>query len=372
MRLGRSAAALGAAAALVVAGSAVSTPAFADEEDGFTVNSDYTGVADPSVPFTVSGTGCVAPDAPSSPGDPVTPDNPDSTDESVTPYAPSSPNGSDSGSTRTSLMWAVGEGGQGAQGTGTVNSDGSWSATINLAAAGVKDQQRTTLSFACLDYNNNTIKSLGLSLQADSTTLDGSYTLTSEADGSQTIAVEVTGFAPNEEATFRLVPENAYNSETGPVEGDFTVLSTFTADAKGAVSHRFTAPVDVPDGRYKAGVFGIAYGEHAWFQNVLVKSGKMYYVDDGSGTGQAGGDDNAQQPAPGVEDPAAPADPGTDDQAAPAKKPAAEPKPAETKAAASAPAKKGLANTGADLGVVLVAAGFLASGAVVLASRRKA
>lgn len=345
MRLGRSAAALGAAAALVVAGSAVSTPAFADEEDGFTVNNDYTGVADPSVPFTVSGTGCVAPDG---------------------------PDGSDSSSKQTSLMWAVGEGGQGAQGTGTVNSDGSWSATINLAAAGVKDQQRTTLSFACLDYNNNTIKSLGLSLQADSTTLDGSYTLTSEADGSQTIAVEVTGFAPNEEATFRLVPENAYNSETGPVEGDFTVLSTFTADAKGAVSHRFTAPVDVPDGRYKAGVFGIAYGEHAWFQNVLVKSGKMYYVDDGSGTGQAGGDDNAQQPAPGVEDPAAPADPSTDDQAAPAKKPAAEPKPAETKAAASAPAKKGLANTGADLGVVLVAAGFLASGAVVLASRRKA
>jgi len=215
-------------------------------------------------------------------------------------------------------MWAVGEGGQGAQGTGTVNSDGSWSATINLTAAGVKDQQRTTLSFACLDYNNNTIKSLGLSLQADSTTLNGSYTLTSEADGSQTIAVDVTGFAPNEEATFRLVPENAYNSETGPVEGDFTVLSTFTADAEGAVSHRFTAPVDVPDGRYKAGVFGIAYGEHAWFQNVLVKSGKMYYVDDGSGTGQAGGDNNAQQPAPGVEDPAAPADPQRTWRTAPA------------------------------------------------------
>ena len=64
MRLGRSAAALGAAAALVVAGSAVSTPAFADEEDGFTVNNDYTGVADPNVPLTVSGTGCVAPDGP--------------------------------------------------------------------------------------------------------------------------------------------------------------------------------------------------------------------------------------------------------------------------------------------------------------------
>ena len=129
MRLGRSAAALGAAAALVVAGSAVSTPAFADEEDGFTVNNDYTGVADPNVPLTVSGTGCVAPDG---------------------------PDGSDSSSKQTSLMWAVGEGGQGAQGTGTVNSDGSWSATINLTAAGVKDQQRTTLSCACLDYNNNT------------------------------------------------------------------------------------------------------------------------------------------------------------------------------------------------------------------------
>ena len=256
MRLGRFAATIGATATLAVAGTAVSTPALAAEEDGFVTNSEYTGVADPNVPLTVSGTGCVAPDG---------------------------PDGSDSSSKQTSLMWAVGEGGQGAQGTGTVNSDGSWSATINLTAAGVKDQQRTTLSFACLDYNNNTIKSLGLSLQADSTTLNGSYTLTSEADGSQTIAVDVTGFAPNEEATFRLVPENAYNSETGPVEGDFTVLSTFTADAEGAVSHRFTAPVDVPDGRYKAGVFGIAYGEHAWFENILVKNGKIYTVDKGDG-----------------------------------------------------------------------------------------
>ena len=61
MRLGRSVAALGAATALVAAGTAVYAPAFAAEEDGFVTNGDYTGVADPNSTLTVSGTGCLDP-----------------------------------------------------------------------------------------------------------------------------------------------------------------------------------------------------------------------------------------------------------------------------------------------------------------------
>ena len=60
MRLGRSAATLGATAALVAAGAAVSTPAFANGD--FTYTSDYTGVASPDETLTISGTGCASTD----------------------------------------------------------------------------------------------------------------------------------------------------------------------------------------------------------------------------------------------------------------------------------------------------------------------
>ena len=252
MRLGRFAATIGATATLAVAGTAVSTPALAAEEDGFVTNSEYTGVADPSSTLTVSGTGC--------------------TDPAGHP---------------TSLMWAIGNEGSTAAGTGEVQEDGSWSATIDLAravpAAGLKDQQRTGLSFVCADYNNNSLKTLSLSLQLDSSKLSGEYKLINQADGTQTIALDVKGFAPGEEVTFRVAPESAYQSEEGPVEGDFHALGTFNADDGGAVSQSFTPPTDLPDGRYKAGVFGDAYGEHAWFENILVKNGKIYTVDKGDG-----------------------------------------------------------------------------------------
>ena len=345
MRLGRFAATIGATATLAVAGTAVSTPALAAEEDGFVTNSEYTGVADPSSTLTVSGTGC--------------------TDPAGHP---------------TSLMWAIGNEGSTAAGTGEVQEDGSWSATIDLAravpAAGLKDQQRTGLSFVCADYNNNSLKTLSLSLQLDSSKLSGEYKLINQADGTQTIALDVKGFAPGEEVTFRVAPESAYQSEQGPVEGDFHALGTFNADDGGAVSQSFTPPTDLPDGRYKAGVFGDAYGEHAWFENILVKNGKIYTVDKGDGgQGDDGqGDDNRDggaglpDPTEGPAQTAAPAD-GGDPADPPA---AAQPAPAANKPAAETPAKKQLANTGADLGAALVGAGLLASGAIVLASRRKA
>ena len=431
MRLGRSVAALGAATALVAAGTAVSAPAFAAEEDGFVTNGDYTGVADPNSTLTVSGTGCLDPSGnptslmwaigdagsaePAGPAEAAGPtESSEAAGASNSSSSSSSSNDSDastSTSPSTSASASTATSASGSSGTGEVQEDGSWTATIDLAravpAAGLKDQQRTTLSFACVDYNTSAFKTLGLSLELDSTQLSGTYKLINQSDGSQAIALDVKGFRDSEEVTFRAALENVYNSEAGPAEGDYTALATFTADAQGAVNQTFTPSADLPDGRYKVGVFGASYGEHAWFENILVKDGKMYAVDRGDGKGPqqptddetqgtdtgngtstetpttgtdtgagadtgtgtsnetpaAGtGNENAQQqndPAPAA--PAAPA---------PEAKKATESKPAA--GSAPAPAKKELAKTGADLGVALIGAGLLASGAIVLASRRKA
>lgn len=426
MRLGRSVAALGAATALVAAGTAVSAPAFAAEEDGFVTNGDYTGVADPNSTLTVSGTGCLDPSGnptslmwaigdagsaePAGPAEAAGPtessEAADASNSSSSSSSSSSSNDSDastSTSPSTSASASTATSASGSSGTGEVQEDGSWTATIDLAravpAAGLKDQQRTTLSFACVDYNTSAFKTLGLSLELDSTQLSGTYKLINQSDGSQAIALDVKGFRDSEEVTFRAALENVYNSEAGPAEGDYTALATFTADAQGAVNQTFTPSADLPDGRYKVGVFGASYGEHAWFENILVKDGKMYAVDRGDGKGPqqptddetqgtdtetpaasadtdtgtgtgtsnetpaAGtGNENAQQqndPAPAA--PAAPA---------PEAKKATESKPAA--GSAPAPAKKELAKTGANLGVALIGAGLLASGAIVLASRRKA
>lgn len=426
MRLGRSVAALGAATALVAAGTAVSAPAFAAEEDGFVTNGDYTGVADPNSTLTVSGTGCLDPSGnptsllwaigdagsaePAGPAEAAGPtessEAADASNSSSSSSSSSSSNDSDastSTSPSTSASASTATSASGSSGTGEVQEDGSWTATIDLAravpAAGLKDQQRTTLSFACVDYNTSAFKTLGLSLELDSTQLSGTYKLINQSDGSQAIALDVKGFRDSEEVTFRAALENVYNSEVGPAEGDYTALATFTADAQGAVNQTFTPSADLPDGRYKVGVFGASYGEHAWFENILVKDGKMYAVDRGDGKGPqqptddetqgtdtetpaasadtdtgtgtgtsnetpaAGtGNENAQQqndPAPAA--PAAPA---------PEAKKATESKPAA--GSAPAPAKKELAKTGANLGVALIGAGLLASGAIILASRRKA
>ena len=427
MRLGRSVAALGAATALVAAGTAVSAPAFAAEEDGFVTNGDYTGVADPNSTLTVSGTGCLDPsgnptslmwaigDAGSAePAGPAEAAGPTESSEAAgASNSSSSSNDSDastSTSPSTSASASTATSASGSSGTGEVQEDGSWTATIDLAravpAAGLKDQQRTTLSFACVDYNTSAFKTLGLSLELDSTQLSGTYKLINQSDGSQAIALDVKGFRDSEEVTFRAALENVYNSEAGPAEGDYTALATFTADAQGAVNQTFTPSADLPDGRYKVGVFGDSYGEHAWFENILVKDGKMYAVDRGDGAGPqqptgdetqgtdntstgdttgtdstgtdktgntdtdtdntrtaangtAGGEENTKQE--NAQAPAAPA---------PEAKKTAESKPAA--GSAPAPAKKELAKTGADLGVALIGAGLLASGAIILASRRKA
>ena len=421
MRLGRSVAALGAATALVAAGTAVSAPAFAAEEDGFVTNGDYTGVADPNSTLTVSGTGCLDPSGnptsllwaigdagsaePAGPAEAAGPtESSEAADASNSSSSSNDSDASTSTSPSTSASASTATSASGSSGTGEVQEDGSWTATIDLAravpAAGLKDQQRTTLSFACVDYNTSAFKTLGLSLELDSTQLSGTYKLINQSDGSQAIALDVKGFRDSEEVTFRAALENVYNSEAGPAEGDYTALATFTADAQGAVNQTFTPSADLPDGRYKVGVFGDSYGEHAWFENILVKDGKMYAVDRGDGKGpQQPTDDETQ--GTDTETSAASADTGTDTDTdtgtsnetpaaatgdsenttkqenaqapaapAPEAKKTAESKPAA--GSAPAPAKKELAKTGADLGVALIGAGLLASGAIILASRRKA
>ena len=335
MRLGRSVAALGAATALVAAGTAVSAPAFAAEEDGFVTNGDYTGVADPNSTLTVSGTGCLDPSGnptslmwaigdagsaePAGPAEAAGPtESSEAAGASNSSSSSSSSNDSDastSTSPSTSASASTATSASGSSGTGEVQEDGSWTATIDLAravpATGLKDQQRTTLSFACVDYNTSAFKTLGLSLELDSTQLSGTYKLINQSDGSQAIALDVKGFRDSEEVTFRAALENVYNSEAGPAEGDDTALATVTADAQGAVNQTFTPSADLPDGRYKVGVFGASYGEHAWFENILVKDGKMYAVDRGDGKGpQQPTDDETQ--GTDTETSAASADTGTD------------------------------------------------------------
>ena len=405
-------------------GTAVSAPAFAAEEDGFVTNGDYTGVADPNSTLTVSGTGCLDPSGnptsllwaigdagsaePAGPAEAAGPtESSEAADASNSSSSSNDSDASTSTSPSTSASASTATSASGSSGTGEVQEDGSWTATIDLAravpAAGLKDQQRTTLSFACVDYNTSAFKTLGLSLELDSTQLSGTYKLINQSDGSQAIALDVKGFRDSEEVTFRAALENVYNSEAGPAEGDYTALATFTADAQGAVNQTFTPSADLPDGRYKVGVFGDSYGEHAWFENILVKDGKMYAVDRGDGKGpQQPTDDETQ--GTDTETSAASADTGTDTDtdtgtsnetpaaatgdsenttkqenaqapAAPAAPAPEAKKTAESKPAAGsapAPAKKELAKTGADLGVALIGAGLLASGAIILASRRKA
>ena len=200
---------------------------------------DYTGVADPNSTLTVSGTGCLDPsgnptsllwaigDAGSAePAGPAEAAGPTESSEAAdASNSSSSSNDSDaststSPSTSASASASTATSASGSSGTGEVQEDGSWTATIDLAravpAAGLKDQQRTGLSFVCADYNNNSLKTLSLSLQLDSSKLSGEYKLINQADGTQTIALDVKGFAPGEEVTFRAALENVYNSEAGP------------------------------------------------------------------------------------------------------------------------------------------------------------
>ena len=271
MRLGRSAATLGATAALVAAGAAVSTPAFANGD--FTYTSDYTGVASPDETLTISGTGCASTDG-----------NPTSVVWSVA---------ADQESLSSGASQATG-----AFGSIIPNDDGTWTAAIDLPtateAAGLSDQQRGVLGFACYNYDNKVVDSFNVSLALDSTKPDGSYTLTTTADGTQTIETTITGFTPEETIRFGVVPADSHGTGTSPTGDDFTELTTFTADADGGATGSFPVPADLPDGRYRVGVVGDSHGEYGYFQNLLVKDGTYSITsEDGSTTGTGSSDSSS-------------------------------------------------------------------------------
>ena len=270
MRLGRSAATLGATAALVAAGAAVSTPAFANGD--FTYTSDYTGVASPDETLTISGTGCASTDG-----------NPTSVVWSVA---------ADQESLSSGASQATG-----AFGSIIPNDDGTWTAAIDLPtateAAGLSDQQRGVLGFACYNYDNKVVDSFNVSLALDSTKPDGSYTLTTTADGTQTIETTITGFTPEETIRFGVVPADSHGTGTSPTGDDFTELTTFTADADGGATGSFPVPADLPDGRYRVGVVGDSHGEYGYFQNLLVKDGTYSITSEDSSTTGTGSSDSS-------------------------------------------------------------------------------
>ncbi|MBO3725788.1 LPXTG cell wall anchor domain-containing protein [Actinomyces bowdenii] len=170
--------------------------------------------------------------------------------------------------------------------TVTPAADGSWSTTLDVAAAikasgGDPNQDGWSVGAACGTYNGVT----GADAEAvvfDNTEVTGSYTITGEA-GAQTIAVEVGGFSSGETATVTLnaVEDNSVAATLGEM--------TIDQDGKGTGS--FPAPTSIPDGTYRLVITGSRYGETAGSIKLIQVSGGTYSaVEDNSGKGGQGND----------------------------------------------------------------------------------
>ena len=237
-------------------------------------------------------------------------------------------------------------------------SDGAETTTVEAPAAPTADDSTDSSTTGTSTGETST----GSSSPSTTASLSGSYSLTAvDEEGTQTITPDVSGFNASEGATFRVVPVDSYDSATSPRDASSTVLSTSSADTDGAYSTGFTAPASLPDGRYRAGVVGESSGRYGYFEHYLVKREGIFYIETEDGTDISGG-----AGAPAVETPATgggPAAAAPAPAAADTKAPAASSKP-------STPSKRELARTGTGLGLAVVAAGLLASGAVLVARRR--
>ena len=309
MRGSRSLAPVGAAALVTV--GAIASPAAADDgASGFTIDDNYVGRYAPSQNVAVSGVGC----------NPV-------------------------GNSRSAITWGLysqdGTAIEGAAGAEAANSDGTWSATIDIpsivAKNGFDNPAVLTLGVACVDYNGQVTGTQQMPLILDSTDVDGDAHISSwdtDGDGtfdSQTFTANLTGFTPGESVNF-------YITDT-PCEVGNTVrgLDEVTAGARGVVAYDAPAVTDLPDGMYHFYVVGSTYGEHFFSEAIEVKDG-WWQVQDG----KLPSDPNNPAPAdPGAADPGA-ADPATGDPGA----------------AAPAAPKSGLAKTGTSLGFAIAAAGL--------------
>lgn len=316
MRLGRP---FAITAAAMLAAGAVTTTATADES-GFAFGGDVASIADPAnTAFPVSGTGCES-----------TADNPatvlvtlaqgDSADN-VKPATP------------TTIKVAPG------------SSD--WSGTIDLAAA-VKEVgvDPTTepwgLAAQCVQYGKGEGTTITQRLILDATQAEGTLKLSDDGAGNQTFEFTGSGFTPGETVTLTLKDGNGTVVAT---------LATMTADANGNVTATFAAPSGIADGSYDAVVEGSRYGEGGTLESKVKVSGGVFSYE-----GKGGSDLTDATDAPAPADPAA---------AEPAAAPA-------NNAAAAAPAKEGLANTGADAMTFIIIGGSLATaGGLLLAARRR-
>ena len=325
MRLGRSIAALGGALALVAAGTALASPAAADESD-FQLNDVDVIRTAPDKAVTVTGTGC-------------------------TPV-----NGKPS-----VVLWAlyIGIEDPVAEGVVPANEDGTWSVDLDIPGIvkdnNLSDPSTGMASFYCDNYNGEGIGMARPSLQIDSTDVDGKAAIVSsddDGDGKydhQRFDIDLTGFTPGEEVIGYLV-----NADT---EDYVRNLFTVTADGTGRVTYTGDVPKEnLADGKYLIEIWGSTYGEGLVSKPIEVLNG-WWNIQDEDIPIDPNPNPNPDNPNP---------DPGVNPNPAPA---TAAP---TTAAAKPANGKSGLANTGAGLGIAVVAGGLLAAGGILAARRRAA
>ena len=320
MRLGRSIAALGGALALVAAGAALASPVAADES-GLHLDNDIIRTS-PDKPVTATGTGCA----------------PVNNKPSTVTWAIFTPKETAVNPT--------------AEGAVTANEDGTWSVTLDIPSivkdAGLGDPTAGVVNFGCVSYDGETTSGEQADLEIDSTDVDGKAEIvSSDTDGDgeydhQHFDIDLTGFTPGETVTGYLV-----NAETYDHVRD---IFTATADGTGRVAYTGDVPTDLPNGKYLIVIRGSQYGEGLVSKPIEVIDGWWNIQDE----------DIPIDPSPNPT-----ADPTTADPA---------PAPAAPTTAAAKPAngKSGLANTGAGLGIAVVAGGLLASGGILAARRRAA
>ena len=321
MRLGRSIAALGGALALVAAGAALASPVAADESGLHLDKGDVIRTApDNDKGVTVTGSGC-----PPVNGKP-----------STVAWDVHVPLMSDS------LM----------QGAILANEDGTWSVDLDIVGLvrdnHLSDPSAGVVNFTCVNYNGETTSGEQARLEIDSTDVDGKAAIVSsddDGDGNydhQRFDIDLTGFTPGEEVIGYLV-----NADT---ENHVRNLFTVTADGTGRVTYAGDVPTDLPDGKYLIEIWGSTYGEGLVSKPIEVVNGWWNIQDE----------DIPIDPSPSPT-----ADPTTADPAPATAAPT-------TAAAKPANGKSGLANTGAGLGIAVVAGGLLASGGILAARRRAA
>lgn len=320
MRLGRPITAIGAAA-LVAAGVVVSTPAFAYTTDsGFTLDAPDSRVVDPNSSITVTGSGC------------GNSENPGAVAVALTNDV--------NGSTYSTPV------------TVEAGTDGTWTATVDLSTAvaevgGNPNEDPWYLAAQCTTYNGDTSDTAGEQIILDGTDFTGKYTLSGEA-GSQTFAITASGLTPGETATATLIRQaDADSADATPV----ATIGSGTVDADGNFNGTFPAP-SVPDGTYVMRLTGSRYGEGGDSTSLITVTNGAYNL--------SARDDSSDDTEIAQNDPTTTTADNT----------------SATVAVAAVPAKasdKELAKTGGEgLAPVILAAGLIASGAVLLRTRRHA